>query len=343
MTRSSTTYEKTHLTAIFLALIVVALGAYTRLKHAGLGCPDWPKCFQNWIVHPEITAPALTQEASTKAWIEMIHRYAAGLLCLSLIYLKILKQHAKHKQTTINLLLCIATLQALFGMWTVTWRLHPLAVMPHLIGGMSITTLLCVDYIKTHQTQTRKSVPKSTHTYIVLLWAALVIQTILGGWTSANYAALVCPDFPTCQGQWSIDLNGLIQGFTVPFGYQDYEGGVLSGQARIAIHMTHRLGACICTLLIALLTLNISKYQDKIQPAIQRHHWRLVTLFCGQICLGIGNILWNLPLFSALGHNLVALALVIQCSILAFHLSVEKKTVSSQPMTLDEHHAPGPI
>ena len=32
--------------------------------------------------------------------------------------------------------------------------------------------------------------------------AALVLQISLGGWTSANYAALACPDFPTCQNQW---------------------------------------------------------------------------------------------------------------------------------------------
>ncbi|MEC8882067.1 MAG: COX15/CtaA family protein [Pseudomonadota bacterium] len=312
---TSITIKYVHLTTIILAIIVVTLGAYTRLTNAGLGCPDWPKCFQNWIVKPEITSPALSQEASLKAWIEMIHRYAAGLLCIMLIQLKILKsQNFKH--TIINSILVIALLQALFGMWTVTWKLHPLAVMPHLIGGMTITSLLCIDYVESLSPHPKTTIPKSTQKIFSILLMALIMQVILGGWTSANYAALVCPDFPTCQGQWLTSFTSFIQGFSPPIGHNTYEGGVLSGQARIAIHMAHRIGACICTILILALTWNIIKNRKSISLCTLKQFQYLVTLFLFQITLGILNILWQLPLTIALGHNIIALALIIQCSVI---------------------------
>ena len=340
-TRTSNTIKYVHLTTIVLAIIVVTLGAYTRLTNAGLGCPDWPKCFQNWIVKPEITSPALSQEASLKAWIEMIHRYAAGLLCIMLIQLKILKSQ-KFKHTIINSILIIASLQALFGMWTVTWKLHPLAVMPHLIGGMTITSLLCVDYVKSLSTHPKVAIPKSTQKTVSVLLMALIIQVILGGWTSANYAALVCPDFPTCQGQWLTGLTNFIQGFSPPIGHHTYEGGVLSGQARIAIHIAHRIGACVCTILILSLTWNIIKNRKSIPRSTLKQFQYLVVLFLFQITLGILNILWQLPLTIALGHNIIALALIIQCSIIVVsntshtHENIFKSTnQNSHPSSID--------
>ncbi|MCK5337014.1 MAG: COX15/CtaA family protein, partial [Gammaproteobacteria bacterium] len=43
-----------------LALVVILLGAFTRLADAGLGCPDWPGCYGH------LTVPA-TEQALSKA------------------------------------------------------------------------------------------------------------------------------------------------------------------------------------------------------------------------------------------------------------------------------------
>ena len=214
-------------------------------------------------------------------------------------------------------------------MWTVTWKLHPLAVMPHLLGGMTITSLLCIDYVASLSTHPKAAIPKSTQRNLLILLIALIMQVILGGWTSANYAALVCPDFPTCQGQWLTGFTNFIQGFSPPIGHHTYEGGVLSGQARIAIHMAHRIGAGICSILILSLTWNIIKHRKSIPLSTLKQFQYLLTLFLFQITLGVLNILWQLPLTIALGHNIIALALIIQCSTIIVSNTVHTQTNTS--------------
>ena len=71
--------------ATLLTVVVVLLGAYTRLTHAGLGCPDWPGCYGFLGVpmseHKQAIAEARFPYAPVevaKGWYEMIHRYFAG-------------------------------------------------------------------------------------------------------------------------------------------------------------------------------------------------------------------------------------------------------------------------
>ena len=84
-------------------------------------------------------------------------------------------------------------------------------------------------------------------TAVLVALILLGIQIALGGWTSSNYAAVACPDFPKCQNEWwpetdYKDAFVLWRGLGV-----NYEGGVLQHPARVAIHFTHRLGAIAAT------------------------------------------------------------------------------------------------
>ena len=47
---------------ICLAFVVIALGAWTRLVDAGLGCPDWPGCY-GFVVFPTNEAEIAIAEA----------------------------------------------------------------------------------------------------------------------------------------------------------------------------------------------------------------------------------------------------------------------------------------
>ena len=83
------TAKKLALFAIVLALVVVLLGAFTRLSHAGLGCPDWPGCYGFNHIPTEQTDITKANQAFPeqpyqfeKAWPEMVHRYFAGTLGL---------------------------------------------------------------------------------------------------------------------------------------------------------------------------------------------------------------------------------------------------------------------
>lgn len=133
------------LVSILLAIVVVSLGAYTRLTHAGLGCPDWPGCYglldvpetKEQIAKAELAFPERPVEPE-KAWNEMIHRYFAGSLGLLILLITILSIRQRDQGTPVFLpivILAIVTFQAALGMWTVTMKLMPIVVMGHLLGA----------------------------------------------------------------------------------------------------------------------------------------------------------------------------------------------------------------
>src|SRR5690554_2841510 len=252
------------LAALALGLVVVSLGAYTRLVHAGLGCPDWPGCYGFLSVPRSDTALELAQlrfpEApveSFKAWAEMIHRYAAGLLGLTILGLALLalKQRGRDGYP-LKLplgLLALVIAQGLFGMWTVTLYLWPQVVTAHLLGGFATISLLWLLAMRLNHDQWRQpNIPirhwKKLRPVAALGLVLVVIQIALGGWVSSNYAALACPDFPTCQNQWWPAMD-FAHGFNI---FQEvgpnYLGGQMEGEGRVAIHLVHQID----TLMVAL-------------------------------------------------------------------------------------------
>ena len=314
--------------AIVLAFIVVVLGAYTRLSDAGLGCPDWPGCYGKAIV-PETQAkidPANPTYATrplepAKAWKEMVHRYAAGTLGTLILVIAILawrKRKQPGQPLAIPLLLVgLVIFQALLGMWTVTLLLKPIIVMGHLFGGMTILALLTWIYLSnSHGTIAIRAQPHPLRIWAALGLLIVAVQISLGGWTGANYAALICPDLPLCQGQWWPPMD-FSEGFIPWRGLGvNYEFGVLEGPARTAVHMSHRLGAVITLLVIA--GIAIRAILDPV-PRIKRAGVILLLVLLSQFSLGVANILLSLPIAVAVTHNGVAALLLLSILALLFH------------------------
>src|ERR1700722_9725047 len=202
-------------TGLVLCFVVVVLGAYVRLSAAGLSCPDWPGCYGAPTplgIAQDAAAPGAHPHAAPdvgKAWREMIHRYAAGSLALIIVILAVLAATERGRRMIglpfAGALLVIVILQASLGMLTVTLRLTPLIVTSHLIFGM--TTLALLAWLWLSLRKPARTGPDTAPLRLPqqLCLAALVVlgmQIALGGWTSSNYAATACPDFPTCQGPW---------------------------------------------------------------------------------------------------------------------------------------------
>jgi len=311
-----------------LALCVVVLGAYVRLSDAGLGCPDWPGCYGHPVV-PEDTAryPERPLEPG-KAWKEMIHRYAAGSLGLGILALFVMARRrtalAWARPLTAGLLILVV-FQALLGMWTVTLKLQPVIVMAHLLGGLGIASLLLVLAYgpgKRRAQPTRAGLVRWGRVALM----AVALQVVLGGWTSANYAAPVCPDFPQCQGQWWPQMDfaaGLRPEPPPPAG--DYEGGTLDGPARTAIHFVHRLGALVVVVIVGMLA--------AILIRMGGDHTRYGILLTGalifQISVGIAMVMLQFPLILAVAHNAGALLLVLASTGVVFHLGIVERTRES--------------
>jgi len=142
---------------------------------------------------------------------------------------------------------------------------------------------------------------------------AIVAQLLMGGWVSTNYAALACPDFPTCMGQWWPEGN-YREGFKLWRGVGvDYEGGILDQNARVAIHMAHRVGAVIVTAIFGWLLWRLWKVHSLRVPATL-----VGGLLGAQITLGILNVVLGLPLYVAVAHNGVAALLVLSMVFLSY-------------------------
>ncbi len=304
--------------AMVLTLCVVVLGAYVRLADAGLGCPDWPGCYGTLTVPQSAEALADAHTAypdvpveNAKAWKEMIHRYLAGILGLFVLALFV---QAWRERKAINVspwlptaLIGIVGFQAMLGMWTVTMLLKPAIVTMHLMGGM--TTLAILTWI-THRhwgVSSAKFLLSGTTRYFVrFALLILIAQIFLGGWTSTNYAALACTDFPTCHGEWvpNMDFANAFHWFR-ELG-ENLDGQPLSLSAYVAIQWIHRVGALITFFYVGLLGLTLLKQAQLRGPATM-----MLVLLVVQIGLGIANLLLYLPTVLAVAHNLVAALLLM--------------------------------
>jgi cytochrome c oxidase assembly protein subunit 15 len=321
--------------ACFFALGVIGLGALTRLLDAGLGCPDWPGCYGHWVAplhHPD------SKFVAYKAWAEMIHRYFAG--CLSILILiiitlvfkntiigKIFRKKSLDKSSYSKryvpipydaihgiesyenssklffaafVLLLLLIYQIILGQWTVTLKLLPIIVTQHLLGGFSILAVLWLIYcfsVPPLASGRNTTLPELFLALMALV--ILVLQITAGAWTSTHYASLSCPDFPLC--------------FNDHFGWVTY---------RQTIQMIHRLGAFIFVSYMGLFT---AVFFQKIKKT--PHLLKLLCLIWGlllfQVCLGITNIIFKLPLLTAVSHTLTAALLLLAMMTFVYRLIEE--------------------
>ena len=305
------TIHKLAMLAAIVTFCVIVLGAWVRLSDAGLGCPDWPGCYGQ-LTWPEATAEIESANQafperpfeSSKAWREMVHRYLAGILMLLVFALawktwRNPRSNPRLKMLT-AVMVALIIFQALLGMWTVTLKVMPFIVMAHLLGGLTSFSLLLWAMFSSNPKATAKPGQKalSVRGTIVTAIIVLALQIALGGWTSANYAALACPDVPMCTGQWWPEAN-FREGFILwrEIGV-DYEGGILDHQSRIAVHLTHRIGAVITLIVLVLLAFRLFKI-----PELQTGGRLLMALVLAQFTLGVLNVALYLPLANAVAHN----------------------------------------
>lgn len=320
---------------MIVALLVITLGAFTRLKEAGLGCPDWPGCYGQWIAPSTPTALAAANAAYPdlpveiqKARTEMTHRYFAETLGLLIMLMGGITFFQRKKISApmwlAGALMILVVFQGMLGMWTVTLRLLPLTVMGHLLGGFCTLSLLWLYWLYSRQPASSRlplSHAKSLRSIAVLTLIALIVQIFLGGWTSANYAALVCPDFPTCQGQWWPQTDfphafNLLSGMGMQNPLM-----AMTGIDKTTIHLTHRLGAVLMLILGVGLVIHLFKERQQVFFRLGCVIGLLLTL---QLLLGLANVLFHVPLLIAVAHNAIAALLLLSLITLLFYLTPPK-------------------
>ncbi|MGH8725878.1 MAG: COX15/CtaA family protein [Burkholderiales bacterium] len=293
------------LATLALTFVVVVVGAYVRLSDAGLGCPDWPLCYGRPI--PEKLADAA---ADAKAWKEMGHRYLAGALGILIFGLVLAAWRTRQSPWLASAIAALVVFQATLGKWTVTMLLKPAIVVAHLAGGMALLALL-VWFFLARQSYPGKPEARALRIPALLALVVLSVQILLGGWVSANYAALACPDLPLCLGQ-AVPPMDFANAFHVLRELGRTDGGELLPQAALtAIHWSHRVFALVVVGVVGWAAFRATRTFRGLGVAI-------AALLLLQFALGTANVAFGLPLALAAAHNAGAAALLASLVVLNF-------------------------
>lgn len=308
---------------LFLTFDLVLFGAFTRLTDSGLGCPDWPGCYGNSSPLGATHEIAMAETAMptgpvtlSKAWVEMIHRYLASMVGMLIIAMTVLAWR-EHRKTPLHGLrhpgwatftLFWVLVQGAFGALTVTMKLFPAIVTLHLLGGLLLLVLLCLQAVGHQQALLQQPAAPISGRLRTALWACFALlfaQVALGGWVSTNYAVLACATFPDCNGSWWPDMN-FAEGFELwrPLGMLS-DGNHISFAALTAIHYAHRLAA------YAVIAIAVGvACAMRTQPALTRQRKWLLGLIALQFLTGLSNVVLDWPLVAAVLHTGGAAALV---------------------------------
>jgi cytochrome c oxidase assembly protein subunit 15 len=312
--------------AVVLTFIVIVVGAYVRLEDAGLGCPDWPGCYGQMLGVPDDPHEVAKAEQAfpgkavdkARAWKEMFHRYLAGTLGLLIAAIAVIAWRKRraigHAPTLAVGLVVLVAFQAALGMWTVTLLLKPAVVTLHLLGGMA--TLALATWLALRELGPPAPPPAAAlrlRAWAGVALAVLAAQIALGGWVSANYAALACPDFPTCHGAWAPAMDFGNAFHVVRELGMTAKGAPLAQEALSAIQWSHRLGALVTLLVVGGLAARALR-----EPVLSAAAWVILALLVIQVGLGIANVLLRLPLVLAAAHNAVAALLLAALVVLNF-------------------------
>lgn len=298
--------------------ILIGVGAFTRLSNAGLGCPDWPACYGHWLVSHATNVSAHSQVI--KAQIEMVHRYLAAIVSIPVMSVIILCVFSANYLGVSFVfyalsLSCLLFAQIVLGMLTVTLKLSPIMVVSHLLVGMLILSILWWIYLRARQIASGVAFERASIGLRVFGFCCVMLlfmQIVLGGWTSSHYAGLICHGLLACKPTQALSY--------------DYHNAFLSNQlvlpdgALMTIQVAHRWGALIVGLSLFSLFLWVKRAPSSQQNVKKIAHY-LLMLLALQIMIGMLNVVWQLPLWLALAHNMVAAIMLLILMTVYFYLS----------------------
>ena len=335
MDRITRLYRKLVFLTWFLTLDLIMFGAFVRLTDAGLGCPDWPGCYGS--TSPLGSLPEIDQAVRampygpvslSKAWIEMVHRYAGatlGCLIIAILYMAWrYRRHLGRSPALATAALVAVCLQGAFGAWTVTHRLMPVVVTAHLAIGLIVLGIMTALAAREKPHLALSAAARWLKPWAVFGLLLLGLQILLGGWVSTNYAALACMDFPMCHGSWVPPMD-FADGFSLIRALGELPSGqAISQSALTAIHWTHRNFAFV--VFVYLVPLG---WRLRAEPGLRGPATLLLFLLLAQLCTGLTTIFFQWPLTVAVLHNGGAAAMTLVMVLMLVRLG----TAGGPPVT----------
>ena len=268
--------------------VLVVWGGVVRLSGSGLAIPDWP-----------LAEGKLLPRAHPNVLIEYGHRAIAGIVAILTLWACATIFRSPRWRSRLGALALAAlitlALQIFMGARVVLEELPVDRVVAHLLLAFLFFAILLRMALLARDASAEgaDAAPAATggsgshrglSRWAAIAALAVFAQAGLGAWVSSSGAALACPDFPTCHGQWLPKLEGLV-----------------------GIQFTHRLGAYAVVLIV--LGLLFAAAPRRLPP---RARWPLRIsgiLLAMQFTLGVLNVLLHVPLPVSAGHLGTALVL----------------------------------
>lgn len=309
-------YLKLVLATCVLAFVAVVFSAYARLSDSGLGCANWPACYEEHAIKqrqpPKVDA---ARDHTSWQWrIQNMVGLLLGILAIAICGQSWQKRkQLRHSPLLPSLLVALMAFLAAFGIFAFSYLPRAVIVPVHLAGGIASLAILVL--IALHQMlppdEAVAAEARGWKVYARIALMLVLAEIMLGGWVSSNFAALACTEFPFCQGSLLPPMD---------FSYSlAIDGQLLSKERLTAIHWMHRAGALLTLVYLSWLSFRIMAVQGL------RNIGRLIFgLIIIQFLLGMSNVLSGLPLAGAVLHNAVAMLLLVMLVVLNFSVQSGK-------------------
>lgn len=295
--------------SLVFVLALVAVSSYLRLENSGIGCPGWPACY-GLIGDPAAGQPTVgstyerlaIEAQEPMSWATPVHRLVASVLGLLVVGMALLSLWTRQQRLLSFSLLGLTVFLAWLGIYSA--GLHsPAVVMGNLCGGFTMLGLL--GWIVFRDAKPRTNAQPTVRHWVVAALVLVCIQIVLGGLTSANFAASACQSLPDCHGTW-LPGGDLWTAFDLTRQHEVAPNGfAIGGAERADIHKLHRLVALI-TLSATLVAGWVALRAGFIAPAIV-----VLLLVAAEFSVGIAAILTQLPIGVAVAHNWLAAILLL--------------------------------
>jgi len=295
-------YLKLVLMTCVIAFIAVVFSAYARLSDAGLGCANWPACYEeNALKQRQPPKVDATRDHTSWQWkLQNLVGSLLGILAIAICGHSWQKRRELRQSPLLpTLLVVLMAFLALFGIVAFSYLPRAIIVLVHLAGGIAMLMLLTWIALRLRAPdEVSVGEARGLRIFSRLGLVLVMVEIMLGGWVSSNFAALACSGFPLCQGSLLPAMD---------FSYSLENAGLpLSGERLTAIHWMHRAGA-----LLTLLYLVWLSFRTMVVQKLRSIGKAMLGLVVFQFALGASNVLLGFPLAGAVLHNAVAMLLLV--------------------------------
>lgn len=282
-------------------LFLILVGGIVRSTGSGLGCPDWPKCFGQYIPPTDISQlPANYKEIFKvagreiadfdpfKTWVEYINRLIGvliGLFALLTAILSLFVYRYDARLTWMSLLgLLLIIVQGGIGAVVVRTHLSGGIITVHMVIALTTLMLYIGTLLRSHRTRLqRQSIARNNQFWIlgISVLALTMIQIILGTQVREEVDVVAENLGKENREGWIAALSGVYSihklfYYTVVVTFLAWMWKI---RAELKEHKSLKfLGSLLALILISEIAFGLSMHHFNIPPVFQPLHLLFATL-----------------------------------------------------------------